>query len=455
MRRTSFLSAAGFLLLGLFAVAPRPAHADAVDDIAKIVNLIPGVPLSGADIQASRDAFACIDHPPEGGLGACIDQFNSTPLGQKALGLPSWFHTLILVYADIRDGDFWGLVKDAGYTIACAIANVVFAVDVCGIAQAILETIGAAKEVLSDVVGFIKDVGGAIAEFLGFGGGSGGPPLWQVIFNQHLKPNIGSYAEDWLERPKTFKVAFDVSGLFSQSLVCTIAQKHFSWPCAKLFAPPAQLSTFDANFQGWFRGDTIYAVQMAHAQSVTQAVATVGKRGAEWVQFRHDWLAERAPQDRLRKAYGVWGPAVIKVSCNAAAKPWKEFLEYVNQAEVKPDAAKVLNKLSGWSFQTAAQFCESYEASLNAKKLDGCAVVGSATEKALKLDCNPGASLAACQSADKTAGSTKFPPPFDLQCTTHALKMGDQKPGAVGAKPPNLAPTPVKPVGMPEGPSPK
>jgi hypothetical protein len=208
-------------------------------------------------------------------------------------------------------------------------------------------------------------------------------------------------------------------------------------------------------FAPLFRADTVKAVQMAEAGAVTQAVATVGKRGAEWVQFRHDWLAERAPQDRLRKAYGVWGPSVIKVNCLAAAMPWKEFLENVNQPEVKPDATKVLNKLSGWSFQTAMAFCESYEAGLKAEKLAQCVVSGAATEKSLKLDCEPGASFTACQSADKAVASTRFPPPFDLQCTTHALKIGDQKPPTLGQKPPNLAPTPVKPVGMPQGPSPK
>ncbi len=456
MRRLSLPGAACLALLSVLCAAPRPAHADAVDDIAKVVNLIPGVPLSGGDIQASRDVFTCIDNAGDDvAIGKCVDQFNSTPLGQKALGLPSWFHTLINVYIDIREGDFWALVKDAGYTIACAIANVVFAVDVCGIAQAILETIQGAKEILSDVVGFIKDVGGAIADFLGFGGSSGGPPLWQVLYNQYLKPNLSSYAEDWLERPKTFKVEFDVSGLLAQSLVCTISQKHFLWPCTKLFAPPAQLSTFDRDFQTWFRGDTIYAVQMAQGQAVTQAVATVGKRGAEWMQFRHDWATERAPQDRLRKAYGVWGPAVIRIKCLGASNAWKLFLEDVNQPEVKPEAQKVLSKLPVWSFQTTAQFCEAYEAGLNAQKLKQCVLAGGATETGLKLDCDPGASLTACQSADKAAGSSKFPPPFDLECTTHALKMPKEPGNIVPKVPAKITPPPIQKPALPPGDAPK
>ena len=192
-------------------------------------------------------------------------------------------------------------MKDAGYTIACAIANVVFAVDVCGIAQAILETIGAAKEIISDVVGFIKDLGGAIGDFLGLGG-SDGPPLWQVVFNQYLKPNIGAYAEHWFEEPKKFAVEFDVSGTQSQSLVCTIAQKAFGQSCAWLFGP-------DQMFVPLFRGDTIKAIKMAQAAAVTQAIATLGKKAQEWLAFRHDWTTTRAPADRLRKAYGVWGSA--------------------------------------------------------------------------------------------------------------------------------------------------
>lgn len=445
MRRLSLIPAAGFVLLGILCVAPRAARADAVEDIAKVVDLIPGVPVTGADIRASRDVFTCIDNAAdEVAIGVCVDKFNNTPLGQKALGLPSWFHSLIEVYIDIREGDFWGLVKHAGYTIACAIANVVFAVDVCGIAQAILETIGAAKEILSDIVGFMKDVGGTIADFLGFGG-SDGPPLWQVVYDGDLKPHIGEYAEDWLERPAKFKAEFDVTGQVPQSLVCTIAQKRFGKTCAWLFGP-------DPIIAALFRGDTVKAIKMAQGAAVTQGITTIGKRGSEWMGFRHDWLLERAPQDRLRKAYGVWGPAVIKVNCLAATKPWKEFLENVNHPEVKPEATKVLSKLPVWSFQTTAQFCESYESNLKADKLKQCTLVGAANEKGLKLDCDPGPSFNECGSSAKAAGSKKFPPAFDLQCTTHALTLpkGGQ---TVQPIPPNLAPTPVKPVGMPPAPS--
>ncbi|MGA7991888.1 MAG: hypothetical protein WCC53_10685 [Thermoanaerobaculia bacterium] len=462
MRRISFLTAAGFLLLGVFCVAPQPARADAVEDLAKVLDVVgslPGVPINGQDVRESRSLFACIDKAGDDvAVANCLDAFKDTSVGKKAwsqTGLPSWFLKLIDVYIDVREGDFWGLVKDAGYTIACAVANVVFAVDVCGIAQAILETIQGAKELLSDVVGFIKDVGGAILDFFGLGGGSSGPPLWQVVFNGDLKPHLGEYAEDWFEQPSKFKTEFDVTGKQSQSLLCTIAQKRFAKSCAWMFGPA--IGMMDQTLQPWLRGDTIKAIKMAQAAAVAQAIATMGKTAKEWLAFRHDWLAERAPADRLRKAYGIWGPPAIRLNCVAAAAPWKQFLDNVQQPDVKPEANKALSGLAGWTGQTTTQFCQVYEAGLNAQKLTGCAVVGTPNAQTLKLDCNPGASHTTCGSDAKAAGSTKFPPAFDLQCATHALRMSDQKTGSaeMKPKPPNLAPTPVKPAGIPEGPSPR
>jgi hypothetical protein len=460
MRRLSFLTAAVSLLLGVLCLSPRPARADAVNDLAKVLDVVgalPGIPISGQDVRDSSALFGCIDKAGDDtAIANCLATFSNTPVGNKAWGqggVPSWFKKLIYVYIDVREGDFWGLVEDAGYTIACAVANVVFAVDVCGIAQAILDTIEGAKQLLSDVVGFIEDVGGAIANFFGFGGGSSGPPLWQVVYNGDLKPHIGEYAEDWLEQPQKFKVEFDVKGQQTQSLLCTIVQKRFLKSCAWLFASPASLSPFDQPFQPWYRGDTIKAIQTAEAQATTQAIATVGKQAKDWLQFRHDWLAERAPADQLRKAYGIWGPVVIRVNCLAAAKPWKQFLDQVSQPEVKPEASKVLNGLPGFTFQTTTQFCLAYEAGLKSATLAGCAVVGAKTEKGVKLDCDPGASYSTCGSDAKAAASAKFPPAFDLQCTTHALKIPKNE-NLSPKLPPKLAPTPVKPLGLPQGPSP-
>jgi hypothetical protein len=460
MRRLLFARAAGLLLLGIVWVAPRAARADAVDDLAKVLDVagtLPNVPVTGQDVRQSRSLFQCIDKAGDDvAVANCLDTFKDTNVGKKAwsqTGLPSWFLKLIDVYIDIREGDFWGLVKDAGYVVACAIANVVFTVDVCGIAQAILDTIEGAKQIISDIGGFIKDVGGAIADFLGFGGGGGGPPLWQVVFNGDLKPHIGEYAEDWLEQPGKFKVEFDVTGWQPQSLLCTIVKKRFLKSCAWLFASPASLSQFDRSFQTWFRGDTIKAIQMARAAAVTQAIATIGKRAKEWLQFRHDWLTERAPADRLRKAYGVWGPVVIRIHCLAAAEPWKQFLDQVAQAAVKPEASKALNGVPGWTFQTTTQFCLAYEAGLKAVKLTGCKVLGKPTEKALSLDCDPGTSFATCAADAKAAASTMFPPALGLECKTHALKI-PKNPNLSPRVQPTLVPSPVKPLKLPEGTSP-
>jgi hypothetical protein len=459
MRRPFFL--AGCLLLALLAVAPSPARSDAVDDLAKVLDVvgaIPGVPITGQEVRDSRSLFACIDNAGDDvAVANCLDAFKDTSVGKKAwsqTGLPSWFLKLIDVYIDIREGDFWALVKDAGYTIACAIANVVFAVDVCGIAQAILETIGAAKELISDVVGFMKDIGGSILGFFGIGGGDSGPPLWQVVYGKYLKPNLGAYAEDWLEDHAKFKVEFDVTGQKPQSLLCAIVPKEFGKTCAWLFAPPATLPEFEQSFQTWFRKDTTYAIQMAQAAAVTQAIATMGKKAQEWLAFRHDWTTTRAPADRLRKAYGIWTPVLVRLKCLQAAEPWKQFLDDVQQPEVKAEASKALAK-TGFIFQSTAQFCVSYETGLSPKKLDGCVVVGTPTETALKLDCNPGASFTTCKSSVTPAASTKFPPPVAVECVTHALKKPTEGGTIVPKMPVKIGPTPVKPVGMPEGPSPK
>lgn len=159
------------LALGLtLGLCPSIARADAVDDLATVLDYtggIPGLPVSGQDIRDSKKMFLCIDKANDDvAVAKCVDGALDTPLGKKAAaeaGLPSWFGKLIEVYIDVRTEDWWALIEDAGMAVACAAAQVLAGgTDICGIAQAIIELAGAAKEAFDDVVAFLEDLGCAV-----------------------------------------------------------------------------------------------------------------------------------------------------------------------------------------------------------------------------------------------------------------------------------------------------
>lgn len=159
-----------FALLLLVAGAPSQVRADAVDDLAQILDIagyFPGIPVTGQDVRDSKAIFVCIDKAGKSdvAIALCIDASLDTPIGQQAAtqsGLPSWFGKLVEIYIDVRTKDWWALVEDAGMAVACAAAQVITTQDVCGIAQAIIEMVGAAKEAFDDVIAFLEDVGCAV-----------------------------------------------------------------------------------------------------------------------------------------------------------------------------------------------------------------------------------------------------------------------------------------------------
>jgi len=168
LRRAS--SAAVLALALALGASPSTARADAVDDLATVLDYtggIPGIPVTGQDIRDSKKMFLCIDSAKNDiAVATCVDGALDTPLGKKAAtqaGLPSWFGKLVEVYVDVRTEDWWALIEDAGMTVACAAAQVLAAgTDVCGIAQTIIEIAGAAKEAFDDAVAFLEDLGCAV-----------------------------------------------------------------------------------------------------------------------------------------------------------------------------------------------------------------------------------------------------------------------------------------------------
>src|SRR5471030_2775005 len=107
---------------------------------------------------------------------ACADMVSKSQAAQDA-GLPSCLPTMIDVYFDVKNKDYWGLTADAGETVACAACEILTGVDICGAiktledaAQSIAQGAAAAVQFLADLG---SDIAGAISDLgcdLGLGG---------------------------------------------------------------------------------------------------------------------------------------------------------------------------------------------------------------------------------------------------------------------------------------------
>lgn len=227
LRRASCVAA--LALASTLAVCPTSARADAVDDLAKVLDYtggVPGIPVSGQDIRDSKKMFLCIDKANDDvAVAKCVDGALDTPLGKKAAseaGLPSWFGKLIEVYVDVRTEDWWALIEDAGMAVACAAAQVLAGgTDVCGIAQAIIELAGAAKDAFDDVVAFLEDVGCAIGIAC-----DASTPREAVAYGLVFEPRL----------PDGLKARKDVDGFAFPKLRIQLEQNALAKP-AKLSVP--------------------------------------------------------------------------------------------------------------------------------------------------------------------------------------------------------------------------
>ncbi len=93
----------------------------------------------------------------------CAQAVSNSSVVESANVIPSWVGSLFDVYVDIDKKDYWGLVKDVGATVACAVANFFLSVDVCGFLDDIVKVGEAIIGALGEVVDFVSD-------FLGGGG---------------------------------------------------------------------------------------------------------------------------------------------------------------------------------------------------------------------------------------------------------------------------------------------
>jgi hypothetical protein len=178
--------------LALQLTTAFPAQADTFDDVIKVMKVIdqvaPGVlPFNANDLQSYHDLIiGCSEAGSTDDLLNCIDAASATKAAQDA-GVPSWLPQLINVYFDIEHHDYWGLVADAGEAVACAAAELMTGVDVCGAIEAIADAAkdianaastaaDAVEEFFSDLGADLEDLGTDIYCFFASCGGSPPPP---------------------------------------------------------------------------------------------------------------------------------------------------------------------------------------------------------------------------------------------------------------------------------------
>ncbi len=87
----------------------------------------------------------------------CARAVNSSSVVESANVIPSWVDSLFDVYVDIDRKDYWGLVKDVGATVACAVANFFLSVDVCGFLDDIAKVGEAIIGAFGEIVDFLSD----------------------------------------------------------------------------------------------------------------------------------------------------------------------------------------------------------------------------------------------------------------------------------------------------------
>jgi hypothetical protein len=93
----------------------------------------------------------------------CTQAVNNSSVVESANVIPSWVGSLFDVYVDIDKKDYWGVVKDVGATVACAVANFFLSVDVCGFFDDIAK-VGEA------IIGALGEIADFISDFFGGGG---------------------------------------------------------------------------------------------------------------------------------------------------------------------------------------------------------------------------------------------------------------------------------------------
>ncbi len=114
-----------------------------VSEVYGIVNTCKGVD----DLD---DAIYCADYLLDSSFADDVE-----------LKIPTWVNSLFDIYIDIDKKDYWGLVKDVGATIACAVANYFLGADVCAFLDDIVAAGKAIIGALGEVVDFVSDMFGS------------------------------------------------------------------------------------------------------------------------------------------------------------------------------------------------------------------------------------------------------------------------------------------------------
>jgi hypothetical protein len=189
---------------GMVLLIGTPAHADAIDDAASVLDAIhlaaPGaLPFDGDKLRHYRDLIvSCGSSSSADDVLACVDEAAKSDVGQAEI--PEWLPQMIDVYFDIEHKDFWGLLEDTGKDAACAAAQLVAGgVEVCG---AVNQLVDAATVLAGDVAAvarFFADLGTSIVAdiscWLGSCGDPSPPPApeeaaYQEFFLPHLDEGL-------------------------------------------------------------------------------------------------------------------------------------------------------------------------------------------------------------------------------------------------------------------------
>ena len=164
---------AAFVALCINLLPFVPARATTFDDVISVMQDIdhyaPGaLPFDTTALIKYRDILvSCGSASSTDAVLQCVEAASSTDLAQEN-GVPFWFPKLIAVYFDIEHHDYWGLLADAGEVVACAGAEAMTGVDVCGVIKTLIEAgkevYEGGKAVVDAVEDFFSDLGSALGD---------------------------------------------------------------------------------------------------------------------------------------------------------------------------------------------------------------------------------------------------------------------------------------------------
>jgi hypothetical protein len=182
------------------------AHADAIDDMAWVMDHVPAgtLPFSGNEVRKYRSLIEqCQAAGNFDQVVGCIDNAAKDPQIGDAAGIPSWFPLMLDIYFDIKKGEYWSLLADAGEAVACVAAQIIAGgLDVCGVIKDLIATAKALAAAAAAVGKFFADLGVAIGSLASgiacaisglWGGcskGSGPPPPEALAWQNSYFPRV-------------------------------------------------------------------------------------------------------------------------------------------------------------------------------------------------------------------------------------------------------------------------